>query len=87
MIAPLKSGLEKFPKISPEKNQVRFCTDYVEVITKRLEPYLNHVPRNQLIINVFNGLHREVKVASTKNTPAVQMDCRGLFFTDKRKLT
>ena len=41
VIAPLKSGLGKFPKISPEKNQVRFCTGYVEVIAVRFEPHLN----------------------------------------------
>jgi len=32
----------------------------VEVITKRLEPHLNHALRNQLIINIFNILHREI---------------------------
>ena len=46
MITPLISGLGMFPKISPKKNQVRYCTGYVEVITKRLEPHLNHAPRN-----------------------------------------
>ena len=49
-----------FPKISLKRIQVRFCTGYVEVITEKLEPYLNHVPHNSLIINEFNILHREV---------------------------
>ena len=56
-------GLGKFPKISPERIQVRFSTGYVEVITGKFEPLLNHVPRNSLIINEFNILHREVKSA------------------------
>ena len=50
------------PKISPERIQVRFSTGYVEGITEKLEPHLNHVPRNSLIINEFNILHREIKV-------------------------
>ena len=37
------------------------------------EPYLNHIVRNQLNTNKLQKAHREVKVASTKNTPAVQM--------------
>ena len=57
---PLKSGLGKFPKISLKRIQVRFSTGYVEVITEKLEPHLNHVPRNSLIINEFNILHRKV---------------------------
>ena len=57
-------GLGKFPKISPERIQVRFSTDYVEVITEEFEPHLNHVLRNSLIINGFNILHREVKLLS-----------------------
>ena len=50
----------KLPKISPERIQVRFSTDYVEVNTGEFEPHLNHVPRNRLIINEFNILHREM---------------------------
>ena len=54
-------GLGKFPKTSLKKIQVRFCTGYVEVITEKLEPHLNHAPRNSLIINEFNILYREMK--------------------------
>ena len=38
-------------KISLKRIQVRFCTGYVEVITEKLEPHLNHVLLNSLIIN------------------------------------
>ena len=55
-------GLGKFPKISPERIQVRFSTGYVEVITEKLEPHLNHVSRNLLNINKFNILHREITI-------------------------
>lgn len=47
-------------KISPKRIQVRFSTGYVEVITEILEPHLNHVLCNSLIINEFDILHREV---------------------------
>ena len=54
------TGLGKFPKISPKTTQVRFCTGYVEVITIKFEPHLNHASCNLLIINEFNILHRQV---------------------------
>ena len=56
----LRNLTELFPKISLKRIQVRFCTGYVEVITEKLEPHLNHTPRNKLIINEFNILHREI---------------------------
>lgn len=52
----------KFPKKSPKWIQVRFCTGYVEVITGKLEPHLNHVLHNSLILNVFNILHQKKEV-------------------------
>ena len=57
-----KTVIGKFLKISTERIQVRFYTGYVEVITDKLEPHLNHVPRNPLIINVFKTLHRQINV-------------------------
>ena len=61
-------GLGKFPKISPERIQVRFSTGYVEVITEEFEPHLNHVSCNSLNISKFNSLHREVKSAYKQYT-------------------
>ena len=61
IFVPLNSGLDKFPKISPERIQVRFSTGYVEVITVKFEPHLNHALRNSLITNEFNILHRQVE--------------------------
>ena len=58
-----KTVLGKFPKIALKRIQVRFSTGYVEVITEKLEPHLNHVPRNSLIINEFNILRRKVDSA------------------------
>ena len=49
-----KTVLGKFPKISLKRIQVRFSTGYVEVITEKLEPHLNHV-------NEFNILHWQIK--------------------------
>ena len=48
---------------------VRFSTGYVEVITEKLEPHLNYVPRNSLIINEFNILHREIKIGILQFVP------------------
>jgi hypothetical protein len=63
MIALLKSDLDMFPKISPKSFQLRFSTGYVEVITGRFEPHLNHELLKSLIINKYTILHREIKSA------------------------
>ena len=60
MIALLKSDLDMFPKISPKSFQLRFSTGYVEVITGRFEPHLNHELLKSLIINKYTILHREI---------------------------
>ena len=60
MIALLKSDLDMFPKISPKSFQLRFSTGYVEVITGRFEPHLNHELLKSLIINKFTILHRKI---------------------------
>ena len=60
MIALLKSDLDMFPKISPKSFQLRFSTGYVEVITGRFEPHLNHELLKSLIINKYTILHRKI---------------------------
>ena len=66
MIALLKSDLDMFPKISPKSFQLRFSTGYVEVITGRFEPHLNHELLKSLIINKFTILHREIAESDFK---------------------